>query len=130
MARRLYARDRPIPWSDVNLLARWHLNSRRVPGLPIPLDGPERVREIRRRCALLPQALRRDPDFAIASPSWDTFFRWEFRPDRHDDYLGDTDWDRNWVPASSSDDDDEEDNKDGDEEDDFHEHDGQGCVGA
>jgi hypothetical protein len=74
MARWLYARDRLVSWPDVNLSARWHLNSRRVPVPPVPLDGRERMREIRRRRALLPRALRRDPDFAIASPNYDTFF--------------------------------------------------------
>jgi hypothetical protein len=65
------------------------------------------------------------PDFAIASPNWDTFVRWEWRSDRPAGYLGDADWDRNWVPAassSSSSDDDDEDTDN--EEDDFREHDG------
>jgi hypothetical protein len=70
-SRRLYARGNPIPWPD----AWWHLNSRRVPGPPVPRDGLEHVREIRRRRGLLPMHLRRNPAFDIASPNWDTFSR-------------------------------------------------------
>jgi hypothetical protein len=67
LARWLYARGRPVPWSDVNLSTWWHLNCRRVPAPPVLRDGPERVQEIRRRRALLLMALRRNPAFAIAS---------------------------------------------------------------
>jgi hypothetical protein len=89
------------------------------------------MREIRRRRGLLPIALRRDPDFAITSPNWDTFARWEWCPDWGAGYLDDADWDRNWAPAASFDNNKEEDeDDDDDEEDDFHEHDGQGCVGV
>jgi hypothetical protein len=49
MARRLYACGQPVPWPDVNLPAKWRLNSRRVSVPPVPRDGPERVQEIRRR---------------------------------------------------------------------------------
>jgi hypothetical protein len=87
------------------------------------------MREIGRRRGFLPIALRRDPDFAITSPNWDTFARWEWYPDWGAGYLSDTDWDRNWAPAAPSDNNKEED-MDDDEEDDFHEHDGQGCVGV
>jgi hypothetical protein len=76
-ARRLYTRGQPAPWTDVNLLARWHLNSRRLPVPMVLREGPERVREICRRRALLPMHLRRDPDFAIMSPNRDTFAAWE-----------------------------------------------------
>jgi hypothetical protein len=82
LARQLYADGEPVPWSDVNLLARWHLNSRRVPVPPVPRDGPEHLQEIRRRCALLPMDLRRDPAFDIGSLNKDTLSRWEVRPDR------------------------------------------------
>jgi hypothetical protein len=43
LTRRLYARGQPVPWPDVNLPARWHLNSYCVPVLSVPLEGPERV---------------------------------------------------------------------------------------
>jgi hypothetical protein len=76
MARWLYARGEPMPWPDVNLPGRWHLKIRRVPVLPVPRDGSERVQEIRRWRALLPLTLRRGPVFAIESPAWDTFARW------------------------------------------------------
>jgi hypothetical protein len=69
----------------VNLSAWWHLNSRRVPVPHVPRDGPERMQEIRRQRALLPMALRRDPAFAIASPNWETFSRWELCPDKRTD---------------------------------------------
>jgi hypothetical protein len=71
--------------------------------------------------------LRRDPAFDIASPNWDTFSRWELRPDRHAGYLGDADWDPNCAPvvSSSSDNDNGEDK---DDNEDFHEHGAQGCV--
>jgi hypothetical protein len=74
--------------------------------------------------------LRRDPAFDIASPNWDTFSRWELRPDRHASYLGDDDWDHDWAPIVSSDDDndddkdedeEEEDDDDEDVDEDFHE---------
>jgi hypothetical protein len=56
--------------------------------------------------------LRRDPAFDIGSLNWDTFSRWEVRPDRRVSYLGDTDWDRNWEPVVPSDDEDaDEDDK-------------------
>jgi hypothetical protein len=61
--------------------------------------------------------LRRDPAFAIESTNWDTFSRWEVRPDRRAGYLGDVDWDRSWEPVVSSDDEDE-DEGDIDEDDD------------
>jgi hypothetical protein len=67
LARRLYADGEPVPWPDVNLPARWHINSRRVPVPPILHDGPERVREIRRWRALLPLHLRRNATFDIGS---------------------------------------------------------------
>jgi hypothetical protein len=35
MARRLYACGQPMPWPDVNLPERWHLNSRWVPVQPV-----------------------------------------------------------------------------------------------
>jgi hypothetical protein len=73
MARRLYAHNRPVPWPDANLPAKWLLNKRCVPVPPIPREGPERVPEIMRRRALLPPHLRRDPAFAITSSVWDTF---------------------------------------------------------
>jgi hypothetical protein len=91
LARRLYARGNPVPWPDVNLPARWHLNSQRVPVPPVPRNGLERVREIHRRRGLLPMHLRHDPAFDIGSPNWDTFSRWELRPDRRAGYLGDAD---------------------------------------
>jgi hypothetical protein len=69
----------------------WHLNSRRVQVPPVPRDGLECVREIRRRYALLPMHLRRDPVFDIASLNWDTFSWWELRLDRCAGYLGDAD---------------------------------------
>jgi hypothetical protein len=130
LARRLYAKGNPTPWPDVNLPGRWHLNSRRVPVPHVLRDGPERVREIRRRRALLPQALRCDPAFNIASPNWDTFSRWELRPDRRAGYLGEADWDPNWAPIASSDDEgdngeDEYDSggdEDADADEDFHKH--------
>jgi hypothetical protein len=56
LAQRLYARGQP----DVNLPARWHLNSRHVPVQPIPREGSEHVQEIRLRRALLPPHIRRD----------------------------------------------------------------------
>jgi hypothetical protein len=74
------------------------------------------VREIRRRRALLPTHLRRDPASDIGSLNWDSFSRWELRPDWRTGYLGDADWDRNWEPVVSSDDD--EFNEDKDYEDD------------
>jgi hypothetical protein len=65
----LYAKGSPVPWRDVNLLGWRHLNSHCV-AVPLVLrDRPERVWEIRRRCELLPQALQRDPAFAITSPN-------------------------------------------------------------
>jgi hypothetical protein len=73
LARQLFADREPVPRPDVNLPARWHLNSRRVPVLPVPRDGPERRREIHRRQAHLPMHLRRDPAFDIESLNWDTF---------------------------------------------------------
>jgi hypothetical protein len=82
LARQLFTDREPVPWSDVNLLARWHLNSRRVPVSPVPRDGPERRREIRWRRALLPMHLRCDPAFDIESLNWDTFSWWKVRPDR------------------------------------------------
>jgi hypothetical protein len=78
----------------MNLPAGWHLNSR-LPIPPVPRDGQERMREIRRLRALLLMELRCDPTFDIASPNWDTFSRWELCPDRHAGYLGDADWDQN-----------------------------------
>jgi hypothetical protein len=60
--------------------------------------------------------LRCDPTFDIGSPNWDSFSRWELRPDRRAGYLGDADWDPNWVPVMSSSND--EDDDDEDEEDD------------
>jgi hypothetical protein len=94
MARRLYTHNRIVPWPDVNLPGRWHLNSRRVPVPPVPRRGQEQVLKIRRRRALLPPTLRRDPAFAIESSAWDTFGRWEWNTEQRADYLGDTDWDR------------------------------------
>jgi hypothetical protein len=67
MARRLYTYNRTVPWLDVNLPRRWYLNSRRVLVPPVPRRGQERVLEIRRCRALLPPALRRDPEFTIES---------------------------------------------------------------
>jgi hypothetical protein len=101
-----------VPWSDVSLPARWHLNSHRVPVPPVPRGGPERRREIRQRRALLPMHLWRDPAFAIESTNWDTFSHWEMCPDRRAGYLGDVDWDRSWEPVVSSDDEDEDDDDD------------------
>jgi hypothetical protein len=71
LARQLFADREPVPWPNVNLPARWHLNSRRVPVPPVPRDGPEHRR------ALLPMHLHRDPAFDIESLNWDTFSRWE-----------------------------------------------------
>jgi hypothetical protein len=90
MARRLYAHNRTVPWPDVNLPGRWHLNSRRVPVPLVPPGGQEWVLKIRRRRALLPPALRRDPAFAIESGAWDMFGRWEWNAERRAGYLGDT----------------------------------------
>jgi hypothetical protein len=67
LARQLFEDRKSVPWSDVNLLARWHLNSRRVLVSPVPCGGPERRREIRWRRALLPMHLQCDPAFAIES---------------------------------------------------------------
>jgi hypothetical protein len=53
--------SQPVPWPDVDLPARLHLNRRRVPVPSVPRKRPEHVREIRRRRALLPMHLRRDP---------------------------------------------------------------------
>jgi hypothetical protein len=72
LARRLYTDCEPVPWSDINLPAANPLNSRRVPVPPVPRDGPERVREICWRRALLPMHLWRDPAFDIWSSAWDT----------------------------------------------------------
>jgi hypothetical protein len=58
--------------------------------------------------------LQRDPAFAIESTNWDTFSRWEVRPDRCAGYLGDVDWDRSWEPVVSSDDEDEDKDDDDD----------------
>jgi hypothetical protein len=69
LARQLYARGNLVPWPDVNLSARWHLNSLRVPVPPVLHDGPEHVREIRRRRGLLPMHMQRDPAFDIGSPN-------------------------------------------------------------
>jgi hypothetical protein len=62
----------------------------RVPVPPVPREGKERVLEIRRRHALLPPSLRRDPAFAIESGAWDTFARWEWNAERRAGYLGNT----------------------------------------
>jgi hypothetical protein len=51
--------------------------------------------------------MRRDSAFDIMSPNWDTFSRWEYRPERRVGYLGDADWDRDWAPVAPSDDDDD-----------------------
>jgi hypothetical protein len=91
MARRLYVHNRTMPWPDVNLPGKWHLNSRRVPVPLVPRRGEERVLEIRRRRALPRRAPRRDPAFAIGSSAWDTFGRWEWNAERHAAYLGDID---------------------------------------
>jgi hypothetical protein len=61
--------------------------------------------------------LRRDPAFAIKSTNWDTFSRWEVRPDRCADYLGDVDWDRSWEPIVSSSDEDDRDDEEEDNDD-------------
>jgi hypothetical protein len=42
MARRLYVHNQPVPWPDVNLPGRWHLNCRRVPVPPVPREDQER----------------------------------------------------------------------------------------
>jgi hypothetical protein len=68
-ARRLYAHGETVPWPDVNLPARWLLNSRHVPVPPVLRKGPEHVQEICKRRALLLMHLRRDPSFAIALPT-------------------------------------------------------------
>jgi hypothetical protein len=81
-------RGQPVLWPDVNLSALWLLNNR--------------VHEIRRQRALLLMHLRRDPDFAITSPNWETFAAWEWRPDLRIGYLGDADWDRKWAPIAFS----------------------------
>jgi hypothetical protein len=121
MARRLYSHNRIVPWPDVNLPRRWHLNSRRVSVPPVPRRGQERVLEIRRHRALLPPAPRRDPAFAIESGAWDMFGRWEWNAERHAGYLSDTDWDRAWVPEDhSSGDEDEAFEEDEDEDEDLH----------
>jgi hypothetical protein len=52
----------------------------------------------------------------IESLNWDTFSRWEARPDRRAGYLGNVDWDRNWEPVVSSND--EKSDEDADEDDD------------
>jgi hypothetical protein len=91
LARQLFENHEAVPWPDVNLPARWHLSSLRVPVPPVPHGRPERRREIHWRCALIPMHLRRNPAFAIESTNWDTFSRWEVRPDRRADYLGDVD---------------------------------------
>jgi hypothetical protein len=91
LARQLFEDREAVPWPDVKLPARWHLNSRRVLMPSVPRDGPEYWREIRQRRALLPMHLRRDPAFAIKSTNWDTFSRWKVRPDRRAGYLGDLD---------------------------------------
>jgi hypothetical protein len=80
----------------------------------MPREGQERVLEVHRRRALLPPALWRDPAFVIGSGAWDTFARWEWNTERRAGYLGDTDWDRAWVP---------EDYSSGDEDEDFEEED-------
>jgi hypothetical protein len=122
LARSLYTGGELVPWLDVNLPTWWHLNSCRVlvpPIPPVPRDGPERVQEIRRRWAFLPMHLRRDdPAFDIGSSAWDTFSRWELRPDRRAGYLGDAEWDHNWEPVVSSKDDDDEDDDNEDDDDD------------
>jgi hypothetical protein len=48
LARRLYADGAPVPWPDINLLALWHLNSRRVPMPPVPREelGARRVLDV------------------------------------------------------------------------------------
>jgi hypothetical protein len=117
LARQLFKDRESVPWPDVNLPARWHLNSHCVPVPPVLRGRPERRREIRRRRALLPMQLCRDPPFAIESTNWDTFSRWEVRPDRHAGYLGDVDWDRSWEPVVSSDDEEDEDDEDEDKDD-------------
>jgi hypothetical protein len=60
LPRQLYADGEPVPWPNVDLPVQWHLYSRHVLVPPVPRDGRER-----RRCALLPMDLRRDPAFDI-----------------------------------------------------------------
>jgi hypothetical protein len=62
--------------------------------------------------------LRCDPAFDIGYLNWDTFSRWEVRPDRRVGYLGDVDWDHNWEPVVSSDDEESDEDADDDDEDD------------
>jgi hypothetical protein len=62
--------------------------------------------------------LRRDPAFNIRSPNWDTFSRWELRPDRRVGYLDDAYWDPDWAPVISSDDNNDDEDDDNDDEDD------------
>jgi hypothetical protein len=112
MVRRLYAHNQTVPWPDVNLPGRWHLNSMRVPVPPVPREGKERVLEIRRRHALLPPTLRRDPAFTIESGAWDTFARWEWNAERRAGYLGNT----YWVPEEYSSGDEDEAFKEDDED--------------
>jgi hypothetical protein len=121
LARQLFADHEPIPWPDVNLLAQWHLNSRRVPVPPILRDRPEHRREIRRWQALLPMHMCRDPAFDIKSLNWDMFSRWEVRPNRRASYLDDVDCDCNWEPVVSSDDEDSDEDEDDEAEDEDYE---------
>jgi hypothetical protein len=67
---------------------RWDLTSRRMPVLRF---DPNRTAEIKRHKALLPSVLRRDPTFAIGSPSWDTFVSWEWYAELQVGYLCDQD---------------------------------------
>jgi hypothetical protein len=60
--------------------------------------------------------LQHDLAFDIGSLNWDTFSRWEVRPDRRAGYLGDVDWDSNWEPIVSSDNEDSDKDKDNNEE--------------
>jgi hypothetical protein len=70
----------------------------------VPREGSERVQEILQRRAFIPPHLRRDQAYVIASLNWNTFSRWEWNVERCAGYLGDVDWDRQWVPEASSDD--------------------------
>lgn len=60
--------------------------------LPVPRFGPEQIEEIRRRRAVLPPDLGDDPAYAINSPRWDDYCRYETEKGRKAGFLADRDY--------------------------------------
>ena len=64
----------PLPYPDVTLPHRWHLDPQRIPVPAVPRTQRAHDDEVRRRRAQLTPEQRRLSEYAADSPNWEAWF--------------------------------------------------------